>query len=46
MPIYLGDDLTDEDGFKVIGKYGNGIAVHIGNNLREDYRELFSKITG
>jgi trehalose 6-phosphate phosphatase len=33
LPIYLGDDLTDEDGFKMIEKYGNGITVYIG----EDY---------
>jgi trehalose 6-phosphate phosphatase len=32
LPIYLGDDLTDEDGFKTIEKYGNGITVYIGEN--------------
>jgi trehalose 6-phosphate phosphatase len=30
LPIYLGDDLTDEDGFQVIEKYGQGITVHVG----------------
>jgi len=30
IPIYLGDDLTDEDGFRVIEKYGNGISVYVG----------------
>jgi trehalose 6-phosphate phosphatase len=30
LPIYLGDDLTDEDGFQVIEKYGRGVSVHIG----------------
>jgi trehalose 6-phosphate phosphatase len=30
LPIYLGDDLTDEDGFRIIEKYGAGITVHIG----------------
>jgi trehalose 6-phosphate phosphatase len=30
LPIYLGDDLTDEDGFRVIEKYGRGISVHVG----------------
>lgn len=29
LPVYLGDDLTDEDGFKVIEK-NNGISVFIG----------------
>jgi len=32
FPIYLGDDLTDEDGFQIIEKYGNGITVHVGGN--------------
>jgi trehalose-phosphatase len=32
LPIYLGDDLTDEDGFKVIGSYGNGISVFVGES--------------
>lgn len=30
LPIYLGDDRTDEDGFRMIEKYGDGISVHIG----------------
>jgi trehalose 6-phosphate phosphatase len=30
LPIYLGDDLTDEDAFQVIEKYGNGITVYVG----------------
>lgn len=29
LPIYLGDDLNDEDGFQVIEKYGSGITVHV-----------------
>jgi trehalose 6-phosphate phosphatase len=32
LPIYLGDDFTDEDGFRVIEKYGNGITVRVGEN--------------
>jgi trehalose 6-phosphate phosphatase len=32
LPIYLGDDLTDEDGFRMIEKYGNGITVHVGES--------------
>jgi trehalose 6-phosphate phosphatase len=32
LPIYLGDDLTDEDGFKFIEKYGDGISVFVGEN--------------
>jgi len=30
LVIYLGDDRTDEDGFQVVEKYGNGIAVFVG----------------
>ncbi|MDD5703889.1 MAG: trehalose-phosphatase, partial [Dehalococcoidales bacterium] len=30
VPIYMGDDLTDEDGFREIEKYENGITVHVG----------------
>lgn len=29
LPIYIGDDLTDEDGFKFIENYGDGISVLI-----------------
>jgi trehalose-phosphatase len=30
LPIYLGDDLTDEDGFQIIENYGQGISVRVG----------------
>lgn len=30
VPLYFGDDTTDEDGFKVIEAYGDGISVFIG----------------
>ncbi len=30
LPIYLGDDLADEDAFRVIEEYGNGISVFVG----------------
>jgi len=30
LPIYLGDDLSDEDGFKAIESYGGGISVFVG----------------
>ena len=30
LPVYIGDDLTDEDGFRVIENYGSGISVFVG----------------
>jgi trehalose 6-phosphate phosphatase len=32
FPIYLGDDVSDEDAFTIIEKYGRGIAVHVGEH--------------
>ena len=29
LPMYFGDDLTDEDGFRVIENYGSGISVFV-----------------
>jgi trehalose 6-phosphate phosphatase len=35
LPVYLGDDRTDEDGFRMIEKYGNGITVYVGEGGTE-----------
>lgn len=43
LPIYLGDDLTDEDGFKVIEKYGSGISVFVGEPHRDTAARYFLK---
>lgn len=40
LPIFLGDDLIDEDGFKVINKYG-GISVFVGEAVRISAAEYF-----
>ena len=32
LPVYLGDDLTDEDGFEFIEKYGDGLSIFVGDN--------------
>ena len=43
VPLYLGDDLTDEDGFKVIENYGNGISVFVGEPNRYSAARYFLK---
>lgn len=40
LPIYLGDDLTDEDGFQMIKKYGIGVTGYVGEP-RSDYSAQF-----
>jgi trehalose 6-phosphate phosphatase len=41
LPIYLGDDFTDEDGFRVIEKYGNGITIRIGENNADSIAKYY-----
>jgi len=43
LPIYLGDDLTDEDGFRVIENYGNGLSVFIGEEVQHSAARYFLK---
>lgn len=40
LPIYLGDDLTDEDGFKAIEK-NNGISILVSDELRQSLAGYF-----
>jgi trehalose 6-phosphate phosphatase len=40
LPIYLGDDLTDEDGFRIIEKYGKGITVYVGRTKADSARGI------
>ena len=42
LPIYLGDDLTDEDGFKVIEK-NNGISIFVGGEGFQSVARYFLK---
>jgi len=39
--MYVGDDVTDEDGFKVIENYGSGISVFIGQQERQSSARYF-----
>ena len=43
FPIYLGDDVTDEDGFQVIEKYGDGITIHVGDGQDNSSARYFLK---
>jgi trehalose 6-phosphate phosphatase len=43
LPIYLGDDVTDEDGFSAIGEFSNGIAIRIGNGVRKTSAHYYLK---
>lgn len=43
LPVYLGDDLTDEDGFNFIEKYGNGISVFVGEPKTDSRARYFLK---
>lgn len=41
LPIYLGDDFTDEDGFKVIGQSGGGLSILVGEATKKSAARYF-----
>jgi trehalose-phosphatase len=41
MAMYFGDDLTDEDGFRMIENYGNSVSVYIGEPNRKSSARYF-----
>ena len=41
LPVYLGDDRTDEDAFAVVAKYGNGVSVFVGDPEQETSARYF-----
>jgi len=43
LPTYVGDDLTDEDGFRVIENYVNGISVFVGEEGQPTTARYFLK---
>ncbi len=42
LPIYLGDDLTDEDGFRAVEK-NNGVSILVSDELRQSLAGYFVK---
>jgi trehalose 6-phosphate phosphatase len=45
LPIYLGDDLTDEDGFRMINKYGSGVTAYVGEPRNDFSAQYYLKTT-
>ncbi len=43
LPFYVGDDITDEDGFQMIEKYGNGVTIHVGEQYKSSSARYFLK---
>ncbi len=41
LPIYLGDDVSDEDAFQTIEKYGRGITVRVGERHSNSIARYF-----
>jgi trehalose 6-phosphate phosphatase len=41
LPMYLGDDLTDEDGFREIESYKSGLSVFVGEENRQSTARYF-----
>jgi len=44
LPLYIGDDLTDEDAFKVIENYG-GITIYVGEGNNQSAASYYLKST-
>jgi len=45
LAMYVGDDVSDEDGFKVIGEYENGFSVFVGEPNIQSAAHYFLKST-
>jgi trehalose 6-phosphate phosphatase len=45
LPIYMGDDLTDEDGFRMIRKYGSGVTAYVGEPRTDFSAQYYLKST-
>ena len=44
LPLYVGDDLTDEDAFQVIENYG-GITIYVGGKNHQSLASYYLKST-
>jgi trehalose 6-phosphate phosphatase len=43
LPIYLGDDLADEDGFRIVDTYTKGVSVFVGEESGSSAARYFLK---
>ncbi|MCR4392909.1 MAG: trehalose-phosphatase [Dehalococcoidales bacterium] len=43
LVVYLGDDTTDEDAFRVVRRYGHGVGVHVGGDRPDSAAEYWVK---
>lgn len=43
LVVYLGDDTTDEDAFRVVRRYGHGVSVHVGGDRPDSAAEYWVK---
>jgi trehalose 6-phosphate phosphatase len=46
VPLFMGDDLTDEDGFRVVEAYGNGISIFVGEPSRQSAARYYLRTPG
>lgn len=46
LVVYLGDDTTDEDAFRMVRRYGHGLSVHVGGDRPDSAAKYCVKSVG